>query len=67
MSNDIIDLQTRLAFQEDTMQQLNQTVAAQQQQIDKLQVAVKFLIQQLRSLSPDEAPQGDAPEIPPHY
>ena len=36
MHEDIVDLQTRMAFQDGVIEQLNQVVTDQQQQIDRL-------------------------------
>lgn len=62
----LIDLETKLSFQEDTIDQLNGVVYRQQQQIDWLLQQVQRLGQQM----PNE--QGAAPrnlrdELPPHY
>lgn len=67
MNNDIIDLQTRLAFQDGLLEELNQVVIDQQKQIDRLEqrmVAFKAQIesmQQMQLMRP-----GDEPP-PPHY
>jgi SlyX protein len=63
----ITELETQLAFQEDTLQTLNDTVARQQLQIDKLEHDVQALLAQLQQLSDAMSrPQGEeAP--PPHY
>lgn len=62
----LTELETRLAFAEDLVDTLNQTVARQQAQIDSLQAQLRVLYQQLRAITPDEtrAPRDD---IPPHY
>ncbi|WP_260292978.1 SlyX family protein [Sedimenticola hydrogenitrophicus] len=65
MNNEIIDLQSRVAFQEDAINQLNLTVSQLQNQLDTLQLAIRELHQQMRNLSPAE--DGDSNEIPPHY
>ncbi len=36
MDQRLIELETRIAFQDDTIEQLNQIIAAQQRQIDQL-------------------------------
>lgn len=62
----LIDLETKLSFSEDLVDQLNQTVFRQQQQIDLLAREVALLRQQ--------APEGGAgmarnlrDDLPPHY
>ncbi|MEJ1297411.1 MAG: SlyX family protein [Candidatus Sedimenticola sp. (ex Thyasira tokunagai)] len=66
MQDDIIDLQTRLAFQEDALQELTLTTTHQQNLIDMLQRKVLNLEEQLRSLEPQEG-MGTINERPPHY
>jgi SlyX protein len=67
MQQRIAELETQLAFQEDTLQTLNEIVTRQQQQIDKLEREVQALLAQLRQLSDAmQKPEGEeAP--PPHY
>ena len=58
-------LQTKLAFQEDAVQQLSDALVAQQARIDRLEVHLAQLVEELRANS--EAGE-DAPEPPPpHY
>jgi SlyX protein len=67
MEEGLVDLQSRLAFQEDTLDQLNRVVAAQQRRIDELQGQVDDLKQQLRSLAPSPAADARSEPPPPHY
>lgn len=64
----LIEIETKLAFQEDTVQTLNAVVCRQQQQIEQLEATVKLLIERYRQLSA-QADDGDKPmhEKPPHY
>jgi SlyX protein len=64
----LIEIETKLAFQEDTIQSLNAVVCQQQKQIEQLQATVELLIDRYRQLSA-AADVGDQPvhEIPPHY
>lgn len=68
----LIDLQTQVAFQEDTIQSLNDVVALQQQDILKLKQQVVGLLQDLKGVL-DNASSGGAgggslfDERPPHY
>ncbi|MDP2057220.1 MAG: SlyX family protein [Thiobacillus sp.] len=61
----LTELETKLAFAEDLLETLNQTVIRQQAQLDSMQQQLRLLHQQLQAL-PDEArtPRDD---IPPHY
>ena len=62
----LTELETKLAFAEDLLETLNQTVIRQQGQIDSLQQQLRLLHQQLRDALPEDArPPRD--EIPPHY
>ena len=66
MRDELIDLQTQVAYQEDTVSQLNDVVTRQQQEIDTLRREMEQLKQQLIALA--EAPQGEQEEAPPpHY
>lgn len=67
MQHRIAELETQLAFQEDTLQTLNAIVTNQQQQIDKLNHDIQSVLTQLHQLSDDmRRPQSEeAP--PPHY
>jgi SlyX protein len=62
----LIELETKLAFAEDLLDTLNQTVARQQGQIDSLQQQLRLLHQQIQDATPDEA-RAPRDEIPPHY
>jgi len=65
----LIEIETKLAFQEDTIQALNAVVCQQQKDIEQLQAIVQRLIDRYRQWSA-EAEGGDKPsaqEIPPHY
>ena len=62
----LTELETKLAFAEDLLETLNQTVARQQGQIDSLQKQLRLLHQQLKEAVPDEA-RTPRDEIPPHY
>ena len=62
----LVELQTQLAFQEDTLQALDGVVTAQQQQIDNLQRQLerwRELVEDLQGAMENQ--QEQAP--PPHY
>ena len=66
--NRLMDMETRFAYQEKTIADLNDVVAQQQRTIDRLEVIVEKLAQRFQELS--AAMSGiDAPanEKPPHY
>jgi SlyX protein len=62
----LIDLQTRLAFQEDTLQSLNGVVADHQREIGDIRRQVAALIDQLEQVLSD-LDAGVDNERPPHY
>ena len=65
LSERIDVLETRLAFQEDTIETLNKTITAQWQQIDALTRQLAGLSERLSEAEAGTA--GPADEPPPHY
>ncbi|MEW6132548.1 MAG: SlyX family protein [Pseudomonadota bacterium] len=63
----ITELETKLAFAEDLLDTLNQTVIRQQRQIDSLQEQFRLLHQQVCDSQTDAEPSTPREEIPPHY
>lgn len=69
VTQDVIDLQTRVVFQEDTLQQLNTVVAQQDQEIRELQQQLRLLAKRFDDFLYAQE-QGSATVInerPPHY
>lgn len=62
----ITDLEIKISYAEDLIDELNRTVYRQQQQIDLLLAEVKALRDHVRSAEPAE-PRNLREEIPPHY
>ncbi len=60
----LIELETKMAFQDDLLQGLNDVVAKQEQSIDKLWQANRMLKSQLESV---QGPAGESDAPPPHY
>lgn len=69
MDEKLVDLETRYSYQEDLLQKLNETVIAQQKQLDEQSRQLKYLHDQLLELreSASAAEPGLADEKPPHY
>ena len=65
----LIELETRVAFQEDTLQQLNEVVTEQDSYIQSLQVQVQSLAKKLDEMSQvlDQPAGKVGNEPPPHY
>ncbi len=63
-----IDLETKLAYQEDASTQLSDVVARQQQQIDALEAALRALIERVENLKDASGEKTSLlDEVPPHY
>jgi SlyX protein len=60
-----VDIEIKLAQQEDLVDTLNQTVYQQSRRIDQLEAMVAKLAEHVRNLQ--EAGQGPINERPPHY
>ena len=67
MNDRLIDLETRLAFQEDTLDQLNAVVAEQEQRIARLERRLQEALEQLRALTPPDVARPEEETPPPHY
>jgi len=69
LQEDMTELQTRLAFQEDTLQQLNQVVAAQDQQIRQLNEQLRLLAKRMEDAlyAQEQSAHKIIDERPPHY
>ncbi len=68
MDEALIELQTKLAFQEDLLEQLNEVVTQQQAHISRLEQQIDRLrvqMQVVQAALPEPGKPQD--EIPPHY
>lgn len=67
--HELIELQTRVAFQEDTLAQLNQVVAKQDQEIINLQHQLRLLAKRLDDAlyMQEQGAEKLVDERPPHY
>lgn len=63
----ITELETKLAFAEDLLDTLNQSVIRQQGQIDSMQQQLRLLHQRLQDVLPNDDARQPRDEIPPHY
>ena len=63
----ITELETKLAFAEDLLDTLNQSVIRQQGQIDSMQQQLRLLHQRLQDVLPNDDVSNPRDEIPPHY
>ncbi|MDX1677041.1 SlyX family protein [Arsukibacterium sp.] len=68
LQQQLIELESKLAFQEDTVNSLNNELHQHQLRIEKLQQQVMLLAEKLRQLPDDQGilrPEEEPP--PPHY
>jgi SlyX protein len=65
----LIELETKLAYLEDTLQVLNQAVARQHKQLDQLEALCRELRERARNAAGEEGVFRGTPadEVPPHY
>ena len=63
----LVNIEAKITFQEDLIEELNKTVYQQQQKLDRLEAVCASLARRMQSL--DEAGNEDMPanERPPHY
>lgn len=62
-----IDLETRLAYQDETLRVLSDTVARQQKQIDQLGTLCRQLLERVKAQATEGFKNTLADEVPPHY
>jgi len=67
LDNAIIDLQTKLSFQDGLLDELNKVVTDQQQQIMRLESALDAVRVQVKTLKTDNTPGDETEPPPPHY
>lgn len=67
MEEQLIDLQTRLAFQEEHINEINHTLAQQAKELNELRLEIKELKRQLRAMSPTNIASEAEETPPPHY
>ncbi|MEW7998635.1 MAG: SlyX family protein [Candidatus Thiodiazotropha endolucinida] len=67
MNDRIIDLESRMAFQEQAIHTLSETLIEQQRTIDSLNRTIETLRQRLQALDPSPLQPGENEPPPPHY
>jgi SlyX protein len=63
----IEELQTKVAFQEHTIEALNDALSSQQQQLDDLAFKVRHVIDRVKSIEPSNIAKQSEETPPPHY
>ena len=65
--NRIEELETKVAFQEATIEELNQALIDQQFALDKLQTQVRHLAEKFKGISASNVASLEEETPPPHY
>ncbi len=65
--NRIITIETKIAFQEDLLQKLNDIVSLQQKKLDQLEATSRSLIDGIACLTEADGNKSIADQRPPHY
>ena len=63
----LVDIETQLAYQDDIIQSLSDTIYQQQKDIDLLKKQVQILVKRLQEAMDNRADSGLSNEKPPHY
>ena len=63
----LIELETRLAYQDDALTVLNEVVTRQDRRIQQLEETCRLLIERLRNNGDPVFVGTPADEVPPHY
>lgn len=63
----IEELQTKVAFQEHTIDVLNEALASQQRQMDELSYKLRHVIDRVKSIQPSNIAKQSEETPPPHY
>ena len=63
----LIDIETKLAYQEDLIQELNKTIHSQQIKLAQLEEAIRSLTSRYNSLAEQDDTELSVDEKPPHY
>jgi SlyX protein len=63
----LVNIETKITFQEDLIEELNKTVYQQQQKLDRLEAICTTLSRHIQSLAEAGNEGKSANERPPHY
>lgn len=67
VKNRIDELEAKIAYQEHTIQELNDVIYRQQLQIDKVEIMCKHLMDRIQTMSESSGGEQSGNERPPHY
>ncbi|MDB5761090.1 MAG: slyX [Herminiimonas sp.] len=65
--NRLVEIEIKIARQEDLVESLNQTVYRQQKKLDELEALCSALARRLKDVSSTDPEGNPANEKPPHY
>lgn len=63
----IINLETKVSYQEDTIQELNKIVFEQQKRLEQIESAYRTLVARTKDITEETFAQQITDEKPPHY
>ena len=63
----LVNIETKISYQEDLIEELNKVVYQQQQKLDQLEAVCKSLTRHIQSLAEAGNESKAAIEPPPHY
>ena len=63
----LMELEIKLSYQEDLLQELNSIVASQQKQISQLEGTFRLLYERMKSISVEDGTNQTDNQPPPHY
>jgi Uncharacterized protein conserved in bacteria len=67
LQQQIDDLEYKVAFQEDTIDQLNTALTRQQGDIERMTVQIQYLVSKLQQVEPENIASQAEETPPPHY
>ena len=67
LENRIEELETKIAFQEQLLDELNHALVQQQFDIDKMQVQLRYMANKLEDFQPSNIASQSEETPPPHY
>ena len=67
MEDRIVDLESKLAFQDETINELNDVITNQQRQLDVLREEIRLLNLRIVSLAESSVNPDEKEPPPPHY
>ena len=63
----LIELETKFAYQEKSLDELNKVIYSQQKQIDQIEKALKTIVSKVKDSADQSSLSKDIDEKPPHY